>query len=135
MAKLWKNKCKAEEEAEKKAAGQEVEDGIIAESEAVQSVMIISAKNAHTASVNVKINEGVCGDLPFDQKLQQWVHKCPNSEYMDKKYDSAFTLTAMSTNEDEIDPAPGEAKKYVSQAPDYMSELVSNQSVDSLMTY
>jgi len=138
MAKLWKNKRKAEEEAEKKAAEaaeQEAEDGVIAESEAVQSAMTTSAKNARAMSVSVKINKGVYVDLPFDQKLQQRVRKRPNSEYEDKKYDSAFTLAAMSADEDEADPAPGEAKKYVSRAPDYRSELVSNWSVDLLMTY
>jgi len=58
MAKLWKNKCKAEKEAEKKAAEaaeQEAEDGIIVESEAVQSAMTTSAKNACAASVSVKL--------------------------------------------------------------------------------
>jgi hypothetical protein len=60
MAKLWKNKRKAEEEAEKKAAEaaeQEAEDGIIAESEAVQSAMTTSAKNARAASVSVKLTK------------------------------------------------------------------------------
>jgi hypothetical protein len=58
MAKLWRNKRKVEEEAEKKAAEaaeQEAEDGIIAESEAVQSAMTTSAKNARAASVSVKL--------------------------------------------------------------------------------
>jgi len=133
MAKLWKNKRKVEDKAEKKAAEaaeQEAEDGVIAESEAVQSAMTTSAKNACATSVSVKINKGVRVNLPFDQKLQQRVRKCPNSEYEDKKYNSAFTLAAMSA-----DPAPGEAKKYVSRAPNYRSELVSNWSVNLLMTY
>ena len=38
---------------------------------------------------------------------------------MDLKYDAAFTLAAMSADEDEADPEPGEAKRYVSRAPDY----------------
>ncbi|KIM81159.1 hypothetical protein PILCRDRAFT_24856, partial [Piloderma croceum F 1598] len=52
----------------------------------------------------------------------------------DKKYDSAFTLAAMSADEDEADPAPGEAKKYVSRAPDYRSKLVETlyTTIDSL---
>jgi len=54
---------------------------------------------------------------------------------MDKKYDSVFTLTAMSAADNEADPAPGEAKKYVSHAPDYRSELVSNWLVNLLMIY
>ena len=41
----------------------------------------------------------------------------------------------MSADEDEVDPAPGEAKKYVFRAPDYRSELVSNRTVNSSMTY
>ena len=60
MAKLWKNKRKVEEEAEKKAAEaaeQEAEDGIIAESEAVQSTMTTAAKNARVASVSVKLTK------------------------------------------------------------------------------
>jgi hypothetical protein len=54
------------------------------------------------------------------------VRKRANSEYKDSKYDSAFTLAAMSADEDEADPEPGEAKRYVSRAPDYRSELVSD---------
>jgi hypothetical protein len=70
--------------------------------------------------------EGFHNNSPFRQKLQQRVRKRPNSEYKDSKYDSAFTLAAMSADEDEADPEPGEAKRYVSRAPDYRSELVSN---------
>lgn len=54
------------------------------------------------------------------------MRKRANSEYKDSKYDSAFTLAAMSADEDEADPEPGEAKRYVSRAPDYRSELVSD---------
>jgi len=54
------------------------------------------------------------------------VRKRANSEYKDSKYDAAFTLAAMSADEDEADPEPGEAKRYVSHAPDYRSELVSD---------
>ena len=38
---------------------------------------------------------------------------------MDLKYDAAFTLVAMSADEDEADPEPEEAKRYVFRAPDY----------------
>lgn len=54
------------------------------------------------------------------------MRKRVNSEYKDSKFDSAFTLAAMSADEDEADPEPGEAKRYVSRAPDYRSELVSD---------
>jgi hypothetical protein len=55
------------------------------------------------------------------------VHKHANSDYKDSKYDSAFTLAAMSADEDEADPAePGEEKKYVSCTPNYRSEFVSD---------
>ena len=70
--------------------------------------------------------DGFHNDSPFRQKLQQRVRKRPNSEYMDSKYDTAFTLAAMSADEDEADPEPGEAQRYVSHAPDYRSELVSD---------
>jgi hypothetical protein len=69
--------------------------------------------------------DGFYNDSLFQQKLQQQVRKCANSEYKDSKYNSAFTLAAMSADEDEADPEPGEAKRYVSRAPDYRSELVS----------
>jgi hypothetical protein len=132
------DKCKADEEAEKKAAEateQQAKDGIVVESEAVQSAMATSAKKAHTTSVSIKINKGVCVDLAFDQKLQQQVRKLPNSKYKGKKYDSVSTLAAMSADEDEADPAPGEAKKFVSCAPDYRSKLVSNLLANLMMTY
>ena len=68
---------------------------------------------------------GFYNDSLFQQKLQQRVRKRANSEYKDLKYDSAFTLAAMSADEDEADPEPGEAKRYISRAPDYRSEFVS----------
>jgi len=70
--------------------------------------------------------DGFHNDSLFRQKLQQRVRKRANSEYKDSKYDAAFTLAAMSADEDEADPEPGEAKRYVSHAPDYRSELVSD---------
>jgi hypothetical protein len=54
------------------------------------------------------------------------VRKHANSEYKELKYDSAFTLVAMFADEDEADPEPGEAKRYVSRAPNYRSEFVSD---------
>jgi hypothetical protein len=54
------------------------------------------------------------------------VHKCANSEYKDSKYNAAFTLVAMSADEDEADPELEEAKRHVSHAPDYRCKLVSD---------
>lgn len=62
---------------------------------------------------------------PFQQKLEQRLRKRANSAFKDPKYDAAFTLAAMSADEDEVDPLPGSTKKYISRAPDYRSELVS----------
>ena len=69
--------------------------------------------------------DGFYNNSLFQQKLQQQVRKRANSEYKNLKHDSAFTLVAMSADEDEANPKPGEAKRYVAHAPNYRSEFVS----------
>ncbi|CAL1697094.1 unnamed protein product [Somion occarium] len=55
--------------------------------------------------------------------LDQRLRKRPFAgQYTDPKYDAAFTLTAMSENEDDPTPEPGCPKQYVLRAPDWRSE-------------
>ena len=58
--------------------------------------------------------------------MEQRERKREGSAYTDGKYDSAFTLTAMSDDEDDPDPEQGKAKRFISHAPDYRSNEVSS---------
>lgn len=57
--------------------------------------------------------------------MEQRERKRVGSAYTDGKYDSAFTLNAMSDDEDECDPDDDKAKQFISYAPDYRSVEVS----------
>ncbi|KAF7979472.1 hypothetical protein HWV62_42295 [Athelia sp. TMB] len=57
-------------------------------------------------------------------KLEQRERKREGSAYTDEKYNSAFTLTAMSDNDDDPAPEDGRAKRYISHAPDFRSAMV-----------
>jgi hypothetical protein len=46
---------------------------------------------------------------------------------MDSKYDTAFTINAMSDDDDDPELIAGEAKRYLSIRPSYRSDQVSHR--------
>lgn len=58
-------------------------------------------------------------------EAEQRERKQLGSAYADAKYNTAFTLTAMSDNDDDPEPEDGRAKRYINHATDYRSDEVS----------
>ena len=61
------------------------------------------------------------------------LHKIKGTEYDVPKYATAFTLPAMSDDEDDPNHKEGSEKKYISRAPDYRSVEVSTHFDDNLL--
>ncbi|TFK48360.1 hypothetical protein OE88DRAFT_1810278 [Heliocybe sulcata] len=60
-------------------------------------------------------------------KLAARERKRGRSEYTDPKYNSAFTINAMSDDEDDPERIPSDPIQYISRIPSYRSELVGIQ--------
>ncbi|KAH9949318.1 hypothetical protein B0H21DRAFT_707214 [Amylocystis lapponica] len=56
-------------------------------------------------------------------KLEGRKRKRVGSEYVDPRFDAAFTLNAMSADEDDPNQVSGEAKRWCSRAPDFRSDV------------
>jgi hypothetical protein len=60
------------------------------------------------------------------QKKEAHERKWPLSQYTDSKYDTAFTINAMSDDDDDPELIAGEAKRYLLIRPSYRSDQVSH---------
>ena len=60
------------------------------------------------------------------QKKEARERKRPLSKYTDSKYNAAFTINAMSDDDDDPELIAGEAKRYLSIRPSYRSDQVSH---------
>ncbi|KAH9946900.1 hypothetical protein B0H21DRAFT_822396 [Amylocystis lapponica] len=56
-------------------------------------------------------------------KLEGRKRKRVGSDYVEPKFDAAFTLNAMSADEDDPEQVSGEARQWRSRAPDFRSDL------------
>jgi hypothetical protein len=77
-------------------------------------------KNIETKGLNRTKNSLV-------QKKEARKRKRPLSQYTDSKYDAAFTINAMSDNDDDPELIASEVKRYLSIRPSYRSDQVSHR--------
>ncbi|KAG1806960.1 hypothetical protein EV424DRAFT_1544055 [Suillus variegatus] len=111
MAQEFKSKRKEQariqELEDRHAAAEENLDEELADEPAI----VITTASRDRASKNSRVSS----------KLKARVRKRVKSGYADPKYDAAFIVNAMSDDE-EMQTREGEAKKYISRAPDWRSD-------------